>query len=86
MRLSVADFERDALEALEVMTREYYAGGADDEVTLRANVSAWRDVALRYRVLAGIGDRSNETTVLGITHLHRPLVVRAAQLGDTFLC
>lgn len=65
MRLSVADFERDALEALEVMTREYYAGGADDEITLRANVSAWREVALRYRVLAGIGTRSTGTTVLG---------------------
>jgi 4-hydroxymandelate oxidase len=74
MRLSLADFERDAAEVLEPMTREYYRGGSDDEVTLSANRAAWGEYALRYRVLAGVGERSTRTAVLGVP-LEAPILV-----------
>ncbi|HVE79906.1 MAG TPA: alpha-hydroxy acid oxidase [Gemmatimonadaceae bacterium] len=46
-------------------TYDYFAGGANDEVTLRENEAAWGRVALRYRVLTGAGPRDLSTTVLG---------------------
>jgi 4-hydroxymandelate oxidase len=60
-------FELEAL-ARERLTREaydYYASGAEDEVTLRANRAAYDRVALAYRVLVDVSRRELATTVLG---------------------
>lgn len=52
----------------------YYAGGAGDEITLRANELAWRQLALRQRVLVGVSNRDPSITLLG-KHLNIPIVV-----------
>jgi 4-hydroxymandelate oxidase len=60
-------FELEAL-ARETLTKEaydYYASGAEDEVTLRANRAAYDRIALAYRVLVDVSRRELATTVLG---------------------
>src|SRR5262245_16790138 len=47
------------------MVADYYAGGALDETTLRANRDAWARIALHYRVLVDVSKRDLSTTVLG---------------------
>ncbi len=68
------DLEAAARERLSVMAYDYYAGGADDEVTLRENRAAFDRIRLRYRVLRGVGPRDTRTTLLGHA-LAMPLVV-----------
>jgi isopentenyl diphosphate isomerase/L-lactate dehydrogenase-like FMN-dependent dehydrogenase len=52
----------------------FFEGGAGDEVTLRANVAAFRRWRLRPRVLVDVGEVSAATTVLG-TPVSMPLLV-----------
>lgn len=63
--LNLAEFEAAARERLTALAYEYYAGGANDEVTLRENRSAFERLALRYHVLVDVRERSTRTTVLG---------------------
>ncbi len=63
--LNLAAFESAARECLPRMVYDYFAGGALDEITLRANREAYDDIALRYRVLVDVGRRSLRTDVLG---------------------
>ncbi len=58
-------FERTAQARLSPSARDYFASGAGDEITLRANRSAFERVALHYRVLVDVSERSTRTTVLG---------------------
>jgi isopentenyl diphosphate isomerase/L-lactate dehydrogenase-like FMN-dependent dehydrogenase len=63
--INVADFERLAAEALEQGPRDYFAGGAGDELTLRENVAAWSGWRLRPRVLNDVRQVSTAAEVLG---------------------
>jgi isopentenyl diphosphate isomerase/L-lactate dehydrogenase-like FMN-dependent dehydrogenase len=63
--LNLAEFEETARERLGPFAYAYYAGGANDEVTLRANRTAFERVALHYRVLVDVSERDLSTTVLG---------------------
>lgn len=63
--INVADFERLAAEKLEPGPRDYFAGGAGDEVTLRENVAGWSYWRLRPRVLKDVREVSTATEVLG---------------------
>jgi len=63
--LNLAELEAHALAALSPMARDYYAGGARDELTLRWNRRAWDDVPLHYRVLVDVSTRDPSTRVLG---------------------
>ncbi len=63
--VNVADAEREGLERLELGPRDYFAGGAGDEVTLRENVEAWGHWRLRPRVLNDVREVSTATEVLG---------------------
>ena len=63
--LTLPDLERLAAERLPQVARDYYASGADDEVTLRENVAAFARLALHYRVLVDVAQRDLATTVLG---------------------
>ena len=63
--INVADYERLASEVLEAGPREYFAGGAADERTLRDNVEAFRRWQLRPRVLVDVAEVSTQATVLG---------------------
>ena len=52
--LNVWDYERLAEAKLEAGAHGYYAGGADDELTLRDNVAAFRRLHLRPRMLVDV--------------------------------
>jgi isopentenyl diphosphate isomerase/L-lactate dehydrogenase-like FMN-dependent dehydrogenase len=71
---NVWDYERLAQELLDPGAFGYFAGGADDEHTLRENVEAYRRWHLRPRVLTGVDRASSATTVLG-TEVSMPLLV-----------
>jgi 4-hydroxymandelate oxidase len=63
--LNIADYARAARAKLPKDVCDYYEGGALDEITLRENVAGWERLKLHYRVLAGVGPREINTTVLG---------------------
>ena len=72
--INVDDFEKAARERLDPGAYGYYAGGAGDESTLRANVEAFARWELRPRVLVDVSEVSTVTTVLG-TEVALPLLV-----------
>jgi 4-hydroxymandelate oxidase len=63
--LNVEDFAKLAAERLPQMVFDYYAGGADDEISVRENRLAWQRLMLRPRVLVDVTQRDLSTTVLG---------------------
>jgi 4-hydroxymandelate oxidase len=63
--INVADFEAIARERLPRAVYDYFASGAGDEVTLRANRAAFERIAVRYRVLVDVSRRELATVVLG---------------------
>ena len=62
---NVEDFEALARERLTQMAYDYYAGGAEDEITLRENREAFRRTFLKYRVLVDVAERDTSTHLLG---------------------
>ena len=75
----VADYERLAAECLEPGPLGYFAGGANDERTLRDNVEAWGRWYLRPRMLVDVSETTSATTVLG-TPVSMPLLVAPTAL------
>jgi 4-hydroxymandelate oxidase len=71
---NVADYARAARGKLADGVRDYFEGGALDEITLRENTAGWERLKLYYRVLAGVGQRQLGTTVLG-QKISMPIVV-----------
>jgi isopentenyl diphosphate isomerase/L-lactate dehydrogenase-like FMN-dependent dehydrogenase len=63
--INLGDFERLAAELIEPAALAYFAGGANDELTLAENVAAFRRWHLRPRVMVDVADPSTTTTVLG---------------------
>jgi isopentenyl diphosphate isomerase/L-lactate dehydrogenase-like FMN-dependent dehydrogenase len=72
--INVADFERVATEKLDAGVAGYFFGGANDEVTLAENVSAWRGWRLRPRVLAGNRQWETRIELLG-QEISMPILV-----------
>ena len=72
--ISLADYERAAEATMAPGAHAYAAGGAGDEITLRDNVDAWRRVALRPRMLVGVGARDPGIDLLGVPRPH-PLII-----------
>jgi isopentenyl diphosphate isomerase/L-lactate dehydrogenase-like FMN-dependent dehydrogenase len=72
--INVADFEEAARARLDPGAYAYFAGGAGDEHTLRANSAAYARWELRPRVLVDVSEVSTATTVLG-TEVSMPLLV-----------
>jgi len=72
--LNVWDYERLAEDRLGPGPWSYFAGGADDERTLRWNLEAYGRWLLRPRILCDVTDVSTETTVLG-TQVALPVLV-----------
>jgi 4-hydroxymandelate oxidase len=64
--INVWDYERLAEETLDEASFGYFAGGAGDEHTVRANVAAFDRWRLRPRVLVDVGHVSAKTAVLGV--------------------
>jgi 4-hydroxymandelate oxidase len=63
--VNVRDIEAAAQAALDPVYYEYFAGGAQDEITVGANESAFRRLTLVPRVLRGAGPAQLDTIVLG---------------------
>jgi isopentenyl diphosphate isomerase/L-lactate dehydrogenase-like FMN-dependent dehydrogenase len=72
--LNVWDYERLAGERVEPGAYGYFSGGANDEVTLRDNVEAFRCRQLRPRVLVDVAEPSTVTSVLG-TEVALPVLI-----------
>jgi 4-hydroxymandelate oxidase len=72
--LNVWDYARLAEERLGPGAWSYFAGGADDERTLRWNLDAYGRWLLRPRILCDVTDVSTSTTVLG-TEVALPVLV-----------
>lgn len=64
-RVSLLDFEQEARARLTPEAWDYYASGADAEVTLHRNVEAFARLTLYYRVLVDVSQRDASTTLLG---------------------
>ena len=63
--INIGDAQREGEAKLEQGPRDYFAGGAGDELTLRENVAAWEHWRLRPRVLNDVGEVSAAAQVLG---------------------
>ena len=62
--INLHEFERAAQAKLPAEIYDYFAGGANDEITVRENQSAYSRIRLQYRVLRDVSRRSLTTTVL----------------------
>lgn len=63
--INLADVEEQARARLEPGASGSFAGGADDEVTLRDNLAAFRRWQIVPRVLVDVSEVETETAVLG---------------------
>ncbi|HEU4347050.1 MAG TPA: alpha-hydroxy-acid oxidizing protein, partial [Actinoplanes sp.] len=63
--VNVRDFEVAARARLDPVHHDYFASGAQDEITVAANESAFSRRALVPRVLRGCGPPELTVTVLG---------------------
>jgi len=72
--INLFELEAEAASRMEPSAWGYYAGGADGEVTLRENRSAWDRLAIRYRTMVDVTTRDLSTTVLG-TRIGFPVMV-----------
>ncbi|KAK1302817.1 Peroxisomal (S)-2-hydroxy-acid oxidase GLO4 [Acorus calamus] len=63
--VNVREFQTLAKEALPKMHYDYYAGGAEDEHTLKENVEAFQRITFRPRILIDVSNINMETTILG---------------------
>jgi 4-hydroxymandelate oxidase len=63
--VNLHEFEAIARERLAPMVEAYYAGGSDDEVTLREAHAAWQAMRLVPRMLVDVSALDLATTVLG---------------------
>jgi 4-hydroxymandelate oxidase len=72
--VEVMDFEAIARERISQMAYDYYAGGANDEITLKENRNAFERIKLMPRMMVDVSKRDLSTTVLGMT-LPMPLMI-----------
>ncbi len=72
--INIFEFEALARAALQPAAFDYYSSGAHDEITLHRNRVAFDELALHYRVLAGVGEVALATTLLG-TQVSMPIAV-----------
>jgi 4-hydroxymandelate oxidase len=72
--VDVSSLEARAREVLDRAAYDYFAGGADDEVTLRDNVEAWSRVRLVPRVLRDVTSVSAVAEMLGAS-IDAPMIL-----------
>ena len=63
--LNIEDLRAAAKRRAHKMVFDYIDGGADDEVTLRENVSAFDQYRLLFKTLVGVDEIDTSTTLLG---------------------
>ena len=72
--ISLADFEAQAESCMSAMAFAYVAGGAADELTMRANCEDWKRILLAPRILVDVSEISLRTEVLG-KQLEMPIMM-----------
>jgi 4-hydroxymandelate oxidase len=76
--VNLLDYEQAARTRLSKMAYDYFAGGANDEVTLRENRAVFERLGLRPRMLRDVSQRDTSVMVLGQRH---PLPFLIAPMG-----
>src|SRR4029077_15739466 len=71
---SLREVELEAQRRLDPAVYDYFAGGADDEITVRSNETAFAHIGLLPRVLRAAGPATLETTIAGC-HLSMPVLI-----------
>jgi 4-hydroxymandelate oxidase len=71
---TLTDLAATAENNLDPVHRDFFAGGAGEELTVRANEAAFARRRIVPRVLRGVGDRDLRTTLLG-GELSMPLLL-----------
>lgn len=66
MLLNLDEFEIAARDLLSTPVYDYFAGAAEDEITLADNRDAFRKLRLAHRVLVDVSERRTQTELLGI--------------------
>ncbi len=74
------DFESVAANTMTEEGWGYYSSGADDEITLRENHTAFQRIWFRPRILVNVKDIDMTTTILGVKSSF-PLYFSATALG-----
>lgn len=77
---NLMDFEAVARYVMKKPAWAYYSSGADDEITMRENHSAFHKIWFRPRVLVDVENVDISTTMLG-TKVDIPFYVTATALG-----
>lgn len=62
---AISEYEALAREKIGADSFAYFAAGSDDEITLRNNVKALKDIYLTPRVLVDMTNFSMKTTLFG---------------------
>ena len=63
--LTLYDLEAHAEKVIKPHAWDFIDGGAQDEITMRRNRTAFEEIILRPRFLEDVSERSLSTTVLG---------------------
>ncbi|KAI3716397.1 hypothetical protein L6452_23718 [Arctium lappa] len=63
--VNVKEYQELARQALPKMYYDYFAGGSEDQHTLRQNVEAFHRITLRPRILVDVSKIDMSTTILG---------------------
>lgn len=77
--INLSDYEMLAEERMEPVYWDFYAGGSDDEVTVRANQTDFARIRLRPRVLVDVSACDTTTSVLG-QQVSMPILVAPTAL------
>ncbi|PSK58740.1 Cytochrome b2, mitochondrial [Elsinoe australis] len=77
---NLMDFEAVARRVMKKSAWAYYSSGADDEITMRENHSAFHKIWFRPRILHDVENIDMSTTMLG-TKCSIPFYVTATALG-----
>ena len=72
--LNLLEIQELAEKKLTKNAFDYYASGADDEITLRENHAAFERIPLYYHVLVDVHERQMETKILGYP-IKLPLII-----------
>lgn len=64
--INIHDYEKLAQSRIHHIAWDYYAGGSNDEITLKENRAAFERIRLRPRVLVDVSNCNASTTVLNM--------------------
>jgi 4-hydroxymandelate oxidase len=76
--INLSELEMKARGSLPQTPYDYYASGANDEITLRENRVAYERITLLPRMLVDVSERHMGTTALGES-LSMPIILIAPQ-------